>query len=214
MDRLAPCHVNHTLPNPCARCAPCFRQVYNTTEADSLLFKWFQKRLRLDRLLHQQQQVAEAQQALRDDVAAAIEEADRRLAELEEQRQNTEGEEGDGLEGGELEEDDNGKPPCPKSKGGPTAWHARACGWASAPPSAAQQEKRAEQLKARAEKLAVAVQKTERQLADLQGRYDAAQQDAAESHPAPCFFATFHTAHAAAYAARLNLNPLHERMMR
>lgn len=41
-----------------------------------------------------------------------------------------------------------------------------------------------------------------------------AQQDAAESRPAPCFFATFHTAHAAAYAARLNLNPTHQRMMR
>jgi hypothetical protein len=51
-------------------------------------------------------------------------------------------------------------------------------------------------------------------LADLQSEFEDAQLVATEALPAPCFFATFRTAQAAAQAARLNLNPLHERMMR
>lgn len=78
----------------------------------------------------------------------------------------------------------------------------------------AQQEQRAERLKVELGKVGDKVAAAERALADLQGSFEVAQQEAAEAQPAPCFFATFHTAHAAAYAARLNLNPLHERMMR
>lgn len=78
----------------------------------------------------------------------------------------------------------------------------------------ARQEQKAEKLKARQEKLVQQVADTEVALAELQGEIEQAQRDAAEARPAPCFFATFHTAHAAAYAGRLNLNPLHERMMR
>lgn len=47
-----------------------------------------------------------------------------------------------------------------------------------------------------------------------QGQIEEAQIAAAEARPAPCFFATFRSAQAAAYAAQLNLNPLQERMMR
>jgi DNA-binding transcriptional MerR regulator len=89
-------------------------------------------------------------------------------------------------------------------------WH---FGLHSTPPVARQEEK-AEKLKARQEKLVQQVADTEAALAELQGEIEQAQRDAAEARPAPCFFATFHTAHAAAYAGRLNLNPLHERMMR
>ena len=79
---------------------------------------------------------------------------------------------------------------------------------------AAKRQKQAEGLAGRQEKLAQKVAKTERKLAELQGKIEAAQGDTAEALPAPCFFATFRSATAAAYAARLNLNPLHERMMR
>ncbi|KAL4420888.1 hypothetical protein ABPG77_001229 [Micractinium sp. CCAP 211/92] len=47
-----------------------------------------------------------------------------------------------------------------------------------------------------------------------QGQIEQAQIVAAEARPGPCFFATFRSAQAAAYAAQLNLNPLQERMMR
>ncbi len=47
-----------------------------------------------------------------------------------------------------------------------------------------------------------------------QGQIEQAQIVAAEARPGPCFFATFWSAQAAAYAAQLNLNPLQERMMR
>ena len=99
-----------------------------------------------------------------------------------------------------------GEPPAPPVA---TKW------WSgSAEQVAAKRQKQAEALTGRQEKLAQKVHKTERKLADLQGQIEAAQQGAAEELPAPCFFATFRSATAAAYAARLNLNPLHERMMR
>lgn len=228
-----------------------WRQVYKTKGADALLARWNAARLRLDRLQQQQREVARERARLREEVAAAIADADRRLAELEQQQPQQQEEEQGGIadaeEGaaggsangsgalnnasalqgalsgmtaasgqlpGEADDGDGGsaKPSPTRSRG--TAWHARGCDWACGPPSAAAQEKRALKLKARAEKLAGQVHATEKKLEAVQAEFERCQLEAAEAKPAPCFFAAFHTAHAAAYAARLNLNPLHERMMR
>lgn len=80
--------------------------------------------------------------------------------------------------------------------------------------AAAARRKQMAKLSARLTKLADEVLGAETALADLQGQIEEEQEVAAEALPAPCFFATFHSAQAAAYAARLNLNPMHERMMR
>lgn len=158
--------------------------LYNTKPSDALLYLWHNQRLRLDRLLLQQRRLGKQQAALEPGAAQAAPAA------------------GDTSGAGQLP----GEPP--EAPAAVKWWSS------SAEQVAAKRQKQAEALAGRQEKVAQKVASTEGKLAELQGQIEAAQADAAEELPAPCFFATFRSATAAAYAARLNLNPLHERMMR
>lgn len=259
--------------------------MYKTHATDALLARWHRKRLLLDRLHLQQQRVREQQERLKEEVAAQIEAAERKLAELEGQQGAAaeaaapDPELGEqpgaaaaaaaGAAGGEAapaagepqaagqdqpsggsiaqaassrlipagsqagpgsgklarsgsSHGEDGPPggsmKQPAAAGTAAGTASTACGgWHFGLQSTslvARHEQRAEKLKGRQEKLVQQVAETEAELAELQGKVEQAQRNAAEARPAPCFFATFHTAHAAAYAGRLNLNPLHERMMR
>lgn len=207
--------------------------MYNTNAADGLLMKWYRKRLLLDRQLLEREQLQGQQAQLREEVAAALEAADRRLAELaqaeEQGQQAAAAEAAEAAEVGGPERSQQEEEPelglrakysetegraQPAAAGAAEAPDSPARCWQRAPPTVQQQEARAARIKGKLEKVAARIAESEAGLADLQRQIEEAQQEAAEAQPAPCFFACFRTAHAAAYAARLNLNPLQQRMMR
>ncbi|KAL4451743.1 hypothetical protein ABPG75_007405 [Micractinium tetrahymenae] len=172
--------------------------VYDPRAVDKLLHRWYNERLRLDRLRLQLEQLQERLHRLQKQGAAEEQE--------EQQGQQRDEEAGASAGKGGSTAPGGGKA---AAGGAPRRWCA-----CSGPLTPEQRQKQAAQLEKQRSKKAEEILDAERGLADLQGQIEEAQIAAAEARPAPCFFATFRSAQAAAYAAQLNLNPLHERMMR
>ncbi|KAL4421157.1 hypothetical protein ABPG77_000792 [Micractinium sp. CCAP 211/92] len=172
--------------------------VYDPRAVDQLLLRWHNERLRLDRLRLQLEQL-QARLHLLEKQGAADEQQ-------EPPQQQRDEEAGVAVPVGKGAAPGGGKPAA-----GSAVRRWCACG---APLTAEQRQEKAARLEKQRVTKEEEIADAERMLADLQGQIEEAQIVAAEARPAPCFFATFRSAQAAAYAAQLNLNPLQERMMR
>lgn len=211
--------------------------LHNPADVDGVMTKWWNERAKLDRLRYQQQRLTSEQAELKAAEAEHQRELKQQIAALEQQIGQLEAEDGQQqpvAAAGRLPahqqidieqpaatglEQPRQQPEAGNAK--PTGWKAVVCCGggrtassraASMPP--AKRQKRLKLVATQLDKVTTQIEVTEERLATLQSDFEEAQLVAAEALPAPCFFATFHTAQAAAQAARLNLNPLHERMMR
>jgi hypothetical protein len=211
--------------------------LHNPADVDGVMTKWWNERAKLDRLRYQQQRLTSEQAELKAAEAEHQRELKQQIAALEQQIGQLEAEDRQQqpvAAAGRLpahQQIDIEQPAAtgleqPRQQ--PEAGNAKSTGWkavvccgggrtassraASMPP--AKRQKRLKLVATQLDKVTTQIEVTEERLAILQSDFEEAQLVAAEALPAPCFFATFHTAQAAAQAARLNLNPLHERMMR